>query len=1588
MLLWLCLLLAARHAPAQLVADGQTNTLNGVTNTVTGNVTVGTNGSFTLLTLTNGARLTNTLEGEIGLNTGANSNTVWLTGPGTSWLLGRDANGVGLYVGNAGAFNTLVISNGAALTNQGQVLIGNTLTASNNSVVVTGLGSQWSNSSDVSVGWNSSGNTFVISGGAKVTDVKGNIGVNGGGGNLGVVSGIGSVWSNNWFISVGVNDLGGDALIISNGGAVISSQGGTVGNASTATNNLVLVTGSGSVWSTAGLNFGYDGGGNRLIISNGGAVLNSNVCHLGGGGLHYMASNNLVVVTGNGSVWTNDILYFGEGSVGNLLSLNNGGKVLNNSSTIGDSIYASNNVVVVSDRGSVWNNSGSFFVGGTGGGEFNSLVVSNGGQVFSSDGALGKAGNYNLVVVTGAGSLWGNSSTLFVGQLGSCNTLLVSNGGKVFDTAGTVGVNADANSNLVFVSGTGSLWSNSSSLTIGSSGAFNQLVISNGGVVLNTTGTLGTSANSSNNLALVTGAGSVWSNNGTLTIGNFGPRSQLIVSNGGSVFATGLTMGAGTGTGSNRITVAGGNLVVTNSSGTAVFLVNRGTNVFNSGNLEADQLVLTNVVAGAAHGLFQFNGGTLVTRGGVIGNGSFNVGVTSLALGPTNTEWRILAGVGSLVVFSNVVVGPVAGANSNLVQITGGTLVLTNAADNSTLDVRRGTNRLVSGTLDVSRLVLTNGGAAGGVFEFSSGTLTSRGTTNANGLAFTVGNGGSNALFILAGTAGHVFSNGLVVSTNAEVRLGTASQLPAGLALTLNGGELNLNALAQAPAIGNLQMTAPGALSFGTAGTGQTLTFSNLATYAAGNFATILNWQGNPVTGGGTDQLKFVNSGTVTAPFLNEATFYGYTNGALLLLSGEIVAPGSFGDVGLINDNEVRTLVGAVNGPFDNAVIGTNGALTCLTLTNSAMVSRTNAGVIGWNIGSDSNCVIVTGSGSRWLLGMFDGVGGGLTVGSNGMANRLIIENGGGVTNQGNVVVGAGSTSSNNLVQLTGAASVFRNLGFLTIGATGAFNTVSAGAGWLTASNVFVGSNSSGSRLVLSNGAGFINAGTATVGDSFAATSNSVLVTGAGSVWTNGGALIIGNSGAFNQFVVSSGGVVRDASGAIGNAATGDTNLVLVTGSGSVWSNSAALAIGGVDGSSANQMVVSNGGAVFNTTGTIGTGANSSNNLALVTGLGSLWSNTGTLTIGNSGPRTLLTVNNGGTVIATALTMGALSGTGSNRITIAGGKLIVTNSAGSAITLLNRGTNVLNSGYFETDQLVLTNKVGGLAQGVFEFNGGTLVTRGTTNANGLPFTVGNGSSNATFQLLGGTHFFSNGLVLATNSVLNGTGTILGAVTNFGTIAPGSSPGALRINGSLSLRSSANLSFEIGGLLATNQYDVLNVTSFVELAGTLSLSLLNGFYPAVGDAFSLLNFASATGAFTNATSGGRLNTVDNLGSFLVTITPTNVVAGGYVSPDSDGDGQSDYAESLAGTNPTNSASVLALVPLSVSPGGALTLRFPFVAGKSYRILWSDNLASGAWNVIAAPGLVQNVAGFYDWLDDGTQTGGLGVTTRAYRVGLGP
>jgi hypothetical protein len=106
-------------------------------------------------------------------------------------------------------------------------------------------------------------------------------------------------------------------------------------------------------------------------------------------------------------------------------------------------------------------------------------------------------------------------------------------------------------------------------------------------------------------------------------------------------------------------------------------------------------------------------------------------------------------------------VGSTSSSSNNRVVVDGGTLRVVNDA----LDVRRGTNFLNAGLIDVRSLLVTN---FLGAFEFNGGTLRTTGTTNTNGRIFVIGNGSNSATLQLQGGT-HVFANNLTLASNATL---------------------------------------------------------------------------------------------------------------------------------------------------------------------------------------------------------------------------------------------------------------------------------------------------------------------------------------------------------------------------------------------------------------------------------------------------------------------------------------------------------------------------------------------------------------------------------------------------------------------------------------------------------------------------------------------------------------------------------------------------------------------------------------------------------------------------------------------------
>jgi hypothetical protein len=127
------------------------------------------------------------------------------------------------------------------------------------------------------------------------------------------------------------------------------------------------------------------------------------------------------------------------------------------------------------------------------------------------------------------------------------------------------------------------------------------------------------------------------------------------------------------------------------------------------------------------------------------------------------------------------------------------------------------------------------------------------------------------------------------------------------------------------------------------------------------------------------------------------------------------------------------------------------------------------------------------------------------------------------------------------------------------------------------------------------------------------------------------------------------------------------------------------------------------------------------------------------------------------------------------------------------------------------------------------------------------------------------------------------------------VSPGFSPASVSFSGNVTLNSTANLKMELGGTTVGTQYDKVAVGQQLSLAGTLQVVLINGFSPALGNSFDILDWNSRSGTFSSlqlpALSGSLIwNT-----SQLYSTGAISVIDGNFLPGDVNRDGLVDVAD---------------------------------------------------------------------------------------------
>ena len=1112
---------------------------------------------------------------------------------------------------------------------------------------------------------------------------------------------------------------------------------------------------------------GYTNANDVLIIQNGGVLNGDMFGGSAGVGATYMSSNNFVLVSGPGSLWSLPYGYVSlsgsagccSGGPGNRMVISNGGVVVSYHGYIGDFVFnfPGSDSVLVSDPGSAWKMGGQFVVGS--GSSLNSAVISNGAVVYNYDGYMGysSSSGFNTAVVTGTGSVWSNAAGLEIGPYGGPNTLAILNGALVTANYGSIGPRTS--SNLVVVSGSGSLWSNRNDVTVGGFGAGNTLVISNGGSLVASNlciGTVGAGTYGENPVESAVGEGTLVLNGGSITVRAFLATNsssfvtfssgfisawQTTVSN-GPVFVVGdgiqaaaFHMLGGTNSFASNLwiranalltgcaNVYGSTLIngtlIADCGGESVFagtVTNTGTIIVQNGSaLSFYGPVVNSGVIVATNGILR-GYSTLQNNGTILGvfqdmhdvwtnssGGKWEEASNWSQGAPTNSLWCGITNPASKTV---TIDASTATLHPETLAIESLTLVGANGTNLLLLsNPGTGTPFQVQHTVTVgngAKLTINNAAMQIGVFGGSS--LQVDGEVSMAAALVTVSNGltsvGANSVGLMT------VSNSVVVSSDACLGCAPGSSGTLGVTgvwsvwndngtLYIGQGgvssQLRISNGAQvvasyghegynsASSNNNVLVSGNGSvwsnlndLSVGLSGSGNTLVVASSGVVYCGNGVIGSNSAaiGNSVlvTDAGS---AWSNRLALTVGCFGSANNLVIINGGWLVSGYSKLALSNY--VGYASDNN-RVLVsgtGSVWTALNPINIGYQGSANSLIISNGGQVADP-LGAVGFATGSASNTVLIMGMGSTWTNS------GNVFVGYSGTGNSLTITNGGRVLDS-TAYIGYSAGSSNNTVMFTGTGASWNHRGGLILGYSGGNNRLlmtdgSVMGGGRDQSPSYLGVNSSSSN-------------------------NSALVTGAGTVWSNSSSFFVGNAGSGNSLVVSNGAHLFSFGTVLGSATFSANNGATITGSGSVLSNSFTLYVG--YGGSGNNLVVDDGGQFVNNTAYVGNGSSSSNNIVKVAG-GAVWRN-GMLYVGNQGSSNALIIA-GGSLVATGVTIGAASAVCNNRLEIDGGNLVVTNSATNAVLEVRNGAFVLDTGTLIADKLVMTN-----ACGLFVRKGGALI---------------------------------------------------------------------------------------------------------------------------------------------------------------------------------------------------------------------------------------------------------------------------------------
>jgi fibronectin-binding autotransporter adhesin len=942
-------------------------------------------------------------------------------------------------------------------------------------------------------------------------------------------------------------------------------------------------------------------------------------------------------------------------------------------------------------------------------------------------------------------------------------------------------------------------------------------------------------------------------------------------------------------------------------------------------------------------------GGKIAT-GNFAGGGSINAGGSTILSGTNTYTGGTDVNFGSLV-FLNTASKPATGTITVAAGATLGLGVGTSPTHFTEADI----NSLFAGTFGATLNATSNVGldTTAGDFAYggSSGAVTyGLSKLGANRLTLTAANAYTGPTNVFAGT--------LALSGTGTFGSG---------ALTLNGGTVDLGG--QSVNIGALSVVRAAAsgetITAGSLTTSGTTATSYAVSNASGNAIIAASLLANSTAGltkTGAGNLLLSGANTYTGGTTVSAGNISFLRTASIPATGTVAVPAA-------------STIGLGVGTSPTFFSGTDVlALLAGTLTNVSGATAYTVGIdttagnfdLSENIGTSTRAIVKQGINT-------------LTLSGNNTYDRLITV--------GEGTLRAGSTTAFNN---TGTLAVLPGTTFDLNGNPARFISISNNTGTITTSGAGTDTDTlTISALAAQTGTLFTDGATRKLALNISGVSGTLDALSNAASTFSGGLTLTTNirAGAANNSVASGGRFGRGtitigaAAGSLAqlyyttNNVTIDNPFVVNTAA-SVGSRTGAFRVDSTGNTLSGQITAALANAVFIN----GSATNGSITLSgQVTGANGLQANAAsptnplTLTLSNVG-----TANDyvGSTSVGAnaTLALGAANQiphtSGTNNLAVAGtlnlnvfsetiggltGAGIIdnlTNSASGTTNTLTLGANNAPTPTFSgsirnTNGTLALTKIGSGTQtlsGANEFIGATTVSGGTLRL-GLASAL---ATTPTITVDSGAFLDVSTITwsLGSGQSLRGNGTISGASTLAGTVAPGSGVGTLNLNGNTTLTGTYAcevVSATADGLAVTGNLDItgatLNLSTVTPTPGTYTIATYSG---ALTGTFTPSPALPSGYVLDYSTTGQVRLTVPNTTSPYVTWGTPFGLAAGSEGGDLDNDGLSNFEEFAFGLTPNSGSSVNPITAQLNKTTGQFTYQRLAGSGLTYSIWTSENL----------------------------------------------